>query len=168
MKSKIVIIIFIFAFILVGCTTRKYVVSTNNTIPTLPYQVNADDAEIKLAEAAVSVSKSLDSLAEIEKAAHPCCRMPPPIDGYRIGLGCPASVDWVGPVEPLVRRIAEASHYCVRVLGKEPPIPVIVAINSKNIPFSDILRNVSLQIHKKACIVVYPSRRTIELRYITT
>lgn len=164
MKTKIAIAIF-FAFLLVACTTRKYVVSTNSTIPTLPYQLNADDAEIKLAEAAVSVSKSLDCLAEIEKAAHPCLRLPPPIDGCRIGLGCCASVDWVGPVEPLVRRIAQASNYCVRVLGKNPPIPAIVSINAKNIPLSDILRNVSLQIHKKGCIVVYPGSHVIELRY---
>ncbi len=164
MNSKTVIFILV-ALCLTACTTRKYVVSTNTAIPTLPYQVNADDAEIKLAEAAVSVSRSLDCLAEIEKAAHPCVRLPPPIDGCRIGMGCLASVDWVGPVEPLVRRIAEATHYCVRVLGRQPAIPVIVAVNAKNIPFSDILRNVSLQIHKKACIVVYPNSRTIELRY---
>jgi defect-in-organelle-trafficking protein DotD len=166
MKTKIAIAI-IFGFLLVSCTTRKYVVATNSSVPTLPYQLNADDAEIKLAEAAVSVSKSLDSLAEIEKAAHPCVRLPPPIDGCRIGLGCCASVDWVGPVEPLVRRIAEASHYCVRVIGKDPAIPVIVSVNSKNIPLSDILRNISLQIHKKACIVVYPNSHVIELRYTT-
>lgn len=166
MKTKIVIIIMA-ALILAACTTRKYVVSTNTSIPTLPYQVNADDAEIKLAESAVSISRSLDNLAEIEKAAHPCIHIPPPIDGGRIGLGCPASVDWVGPVEPLVRRIAEANRYCVRVLGKTPAIPVIVAINAKNISFSDILRNIGLQIHKKACLAVYPNSRVIELRYTT-
>lgn len=166
MNTKIVIVLMT-ALLLTACTTRKYVVASNSAIPTLPYQVNADDAEIKLAEAAVSVSRSLDSLAEIEKAAHPCVRLPPPIDGCRIGLGCLASVDWVGPVEPLVRRIGEATHYCVRVLGKAPAIPVVVSINSKNIPFSDILRNISLQIHKKACIVVYPNSHVIELRYTT-
>lgn len=166
MNAKVIVVV-IFALFFSGCTTRRYVVSTNYAIPSLPYQLNADDAEIKLAEAAVSVSRSLDSLAEIEKAAHPCLRMPPPIDAPRYGLGCLASVDWVGPVEPLVRRIGEATHYCVRVIGREPPIPVIVSINSKNIPFADILRNISLQIHKKACIVLYPNSRTIELRYMT-
>lgn len=167
MKTKSLIILFA-ALFLVACTTRKYVLAPSPYgIPTLPYQSNADDAEIKLAEAAVSVSESLTNLAEIEKAAHPCLRLPPPIDGSRFGLGCPASVDWVGPAEPLIRRIAEVTHYCVRVLGREPAIPAIVSINAKNIPFSDILRNISLQIHKKACIVVYPNSRVIELRYLT-
>lgn len=165
MNAKVLAVILL-SFFFVGCTTRRYVVATNNTVPTLPYQVNADDAEIKLAEAAVSVSQSLDCLAEIEKAAHPCARLPPPIDAPGYGLACLASVDWVGPVEPLVRRIAEATHYCVRVLGREPAIPVLVSINAKHIPFADILRNISLQIHKKACIVIYPNSRTIELRYI--
>src|SRR5262245_43829960 len=96
--KKLVIIILL--FFLVGCASRRYVVSTNYAVPTLPYQLNADDAEIKLAEAAVSVSRSLNCLAEIEKAAHPCLRLPPPIDACRFGLACLASVDWVGPVEP--------------------------------------------------------------------
>lgn len=161
--KRLVVIILIFFF--AGCTPRKYVVATNYAFPSLPYQLNADDAEIKLAEAAVSVSRSLDNLAEIEKAAHPCIRLPPPIDAPRYGLACLASVDWVGPVEPLLHRIADATHYCVRVLGREPAIPVIVSINSKNTPFADILRNISLQIHKKACIVIYPNGHTIELRY---
>ncbi len=164
---KAIILIIFFFISLVGCSTRKFVVATNNAVPNLPYQVNADDAEIKLAEAAVSVSKSLDCLAEIEKATHPCIRIPPPIDANRFGLACLASVDWVGPVEPLLRRIAESTHYCLRVLGKEPAIPVIVSVNSRNIPFADILRSISLQIYKKACIVVYPNSRVIELRYMT-
>lgn len=160
-------IIIMFTFLLAGCGAKNCVFPTNYAVPTLPYQVNADDAEIKLAEAAVSVSKSLDCLAEIEKASHPCLRLPPPMDASRFGLACPASVDWVGPVEPLIKRIADATCYRVRVLGREPAIPVIVSINAKNIPFADILRNISLQIHKKACIVVYPNSRVIELRYIT-
>jgi defect in organelle trafficking protein DotD len=166
MNAKYLAVI-ILIFFLAGCTTRRYVVATNSAIPNLPYQVNADDAEIKLAEAAVSVSRSLDNLAEIEKAAHPCVRLPPPINASCYGLACLASIDWVGPVEPILRRIGEATHYCVRVLGREPTIPVIVSINSKNTPFADILRNISLQIHKKACIVIYPNCRTIELRYST-
>jgi defect-in-organelle-trafficking protein DotD len=161
------LIVIMCALFLVGCSTRRYVVSTNYAVPSLPYQLNSDDAEIKLAEAAVSVSKSLDSLAELEKAAHPCICLPAPMDARRYGLACLASVDWVGPVEPLVQRIAEANHYCLRVLGRKPAIPVIVSINAKNIPFADILRNVSLQIHKKACIVVYANSRVIELRYTT-
>jgi defect-in-organelle-trafficking protein DotD len=162
---KKIIIVFI-SFCLVGCATKKFVVATNYAVPAVPYQVNSDDAEIKLAEAAVSVSHSIDRLAEIEKAAHPCLRLPPPIDAPRFGLACLASVDWVGPVEPLLRLFAEATHYCVRVLGKEPPIPVIVSVNAKNTSFADILRNISLQVHKKACIVIYPGR-VIELRYMT-
>jgi defect in organelle trafficking protein DotD len=165
--KAITLIVVIFTFFFAGCTTKRYVVSTNYAVPTLPYQLNADDAEIKLAESAISVSKSLDCLAEIEKATHPCVRIPPPIDACRFGLACLASVDWVGPVEPLLKRIGEATHYCVRVLGKEPAIPVIVSITSKNVPFADILRNISLQIYKKACIVIYPNSRVIELRYTT-
>lgn len=163
---KAALITLISVFFVIGCTTHA-VVAPSNGVPALPYQVNSDDAEIKLAEAAVSVSCSLNCLAEIEKATHPCICIPPPINAPLFGLACPASVDWVGPVEPLLRRIGDATHYCIRVLGREPAIPAIVSVHSRNTPFADILRNVSLQIYKKACIVIYPRSHVIELRYIT-
>jgi defect-in-organelle-trafficking protein DotD len=165
MSVRILIIIALFV-ISSGCARRFVPPPASNVISSLPYALNADDAEVKIAESAVSVSNSLINLAEIEKAAHPCfCVIPPPIDAERFGLACPASVDWVGPVEPLLRKIADATCYRLRVIGREPAIPVIVSISSKQTPFADILRNISLQVHKKANVVLYPRSRVIELRY---
>jgi defect in organelle trafficking protein DotD len=166
MSTKHLIIIGI-ALLVVGCTRHVVPIQSPYAITTLPYQTNADDAEIKLAEAAVSVSKSLNNLAEIERATHPCLKLPPPINAECFGLACLASVDWIGPIEPLLRRIADVTHYRLRVLGRAPAIPVVVSITEKNVSFADILRNISLQAHKKACIVLYPRSRVIELRYLT-
>lgn len=147
-----------------GCV-RRYVSTPVNpaTLGGLPYTTNVDDAEIKLAEAAVSVSKSLNNLSAIERAENPCVRMPCPFVGP--GLCCLASIDWVGPIEPLLMRIADATGYRLRVLGREPAIPAIVSITARDVPFADILRDISLQAHKKACIMVYAGCRVIELRY---
>lgn len=122
-------------------------------------------AQTKIAEAAVSVSDSLNQLAAIEKVNAPKSKLAPPVDGDKIGLGALASVDWTGPVEPLVLRLATAGDYKFRVVGKKPGIPVLVAVYAENMPLSDILRDVNLQAGKKADIVIYPSHRTIELRY---
>ncbi|MCL5261667.1 MAG: DotD/TraH family lipoprotein, partial [Gammaproteobacteria bacterium] len=77
-----------------------------------------------------------------------------------------ASIDWSGPVGPLVKKIATASNYKLRVLGTPPAIPILVSISAKDTPLADILRDATFQCGNKANIVVYPASRTIELRYV--
>lgn len=125
-----------------------------------------DDAETKLVEAASSVSKSLNQLADIEMAMYPSLKLPHPNNPAAIGMQHLASVDWNGPAEPLLQKIALASHYRLRVLGTKPPIPAIVSVSKKNKPLADILRDVTYQTVNKASIVVYPGSHVIELRYI--
>lgn len=125
-----------------------------------------DDAEVKLVEAASSVSKSLNQLADIEKAMYPSIKMPDPVNPAAAGMQNLASVDWNGPVEPLMKKIALASHYKLRMLGATPAVPAIVSVVKKNVPIADILRDVTYQVTKKANIVVYPGSHVIEMRYI--
>jgi defect-in-organelle-trafficking protein DotD len=125
-----------------------------------------DEAEVKIAEAADSVNDSLKELSEIERAMHPGASLPKPPNPARIGMAGTGSVDWIGPVEPLVEKIAKASHYRLRVLGAKPAIPALVQISKQDVPLMDILRDVTFQVQKKVDIVVYPSNRVIELRYL--
>lgn len=130
------------------------------------FQGMHDDAEVKLVEAASSVSKSLDQLANIERAMYPHLQLPQPENPAAIGMQHIASVDWNGPIEPLVQKIADASHYRLRVLGHKPGVPVIVSVTQKNKPLADILRDATYQSVKRANIVVYPGSHVIEMRYI--
>lgn len=125
-----------------------------------------DEAEVKIAEAADSVSESLKELSEIERAVHPGAHLPAAPNPARIGMAGTASIDWIGPVEPLVEKIAKASNYRLRVLGPKPPIPALVQVSKQNVALMDILRDVTFQVQKKADIVIYPSNRVIELRYL--
>lgn len=123
-------------------------------------------SQTKLAEAAVSTSDSLGQLAEIEKANAPKTKLNAPLDADSIGLGSLASVDWTGPVEALVQKLANTGQYKYRVVGHRPAIPVLVAVYAVNMPVADILRDANLQAGSKADIVVYPSKKLIELRYL--
>ena len=124
----------------------------------------SDDAAIQLAEAARSVSQSLNELKTIEKASAPSIKpLPYPTSS---GLGkIIASVDWSGPIEPLLERIAKLANYRLCILGRHPAIPILVTITSQNTPLADIVRNADLQAGIKANIAVYPGIHTIELRY---
>ena len=124
-----------------------------------------DSASIKLAEAARSVSHSLQKLGRISAAAAPQQHISEPPHPASYGMGALASVDWAGPIEPLIEQITQATGYQLRVLGVKPAIPVLVSINARKKPFADILRDAGYQAGTKATVVVFPSTRIVELRY---
>jgi len=126
-----------------------------------------DPAEAKIAEAASSVSHSMYTMAEVEEAASPKPDLTVPPKPSSYGMGNVASVDWTGPIEPFINKLAHATGYQLKVFGKSPAIPVIVSIYAKNEALGSILRNAGLQAGKKADVIVYPSRRIIELRYLS-
>lgn len=146
--------------VLAGCASGSASNSANVATPTL-----GDPAQAKIAEAAASISHSLVNLAEIQQAVTPPPSTYQPPDPATYGMANLVSIDWAGPIEPLVNQIAEATGYQVRVLGNEPAVPIMVFIFAKNQRIGDILRNAGFQCHDKANIVLYPKSRTIELRY---
>ena len=118
-----------------------------------------------LAEASFAVSQSAVNLAETVQAAHPEARLQAPPDPDTYGMGGLTTIDWSGPVEPLVRQIANASNFKVRVLGNKPAIPLLVTVYAKNVMLGDILRDIGYQCGKRATVVVFPKNKVIELRY---
>lgn len=134
-------------------------------IPKQPKGYNISKSEASLAEASYAVSRSVVDLAETAQAAHPLPNLSPPPSPATYGMAGLTSVDWSGPVEPLVRQIARASNYRVRTLGTPPAIPVIVTVYEKNAMLGDILRDVGYQCGRRASVIVYPGARIIEIRY---
>lgn len=142
--------------LLAGCSTSN---------PVQPSTMPSDDAAAQLAEAATSISQSLTDLTAIEKAEAPPInnkRMPYPTSWDMQQL---VSVDWSGPIEPLLKRIAWMCNFKLRVIGLRPAIPVLVTISAKNTPVGYILRDADFQAASKASVRVYPGIRVIELRY---
>lgn len=124
-----------------------------------------DNTEASLAEASYAVSRSISSLSATAQAAHPlqCVAAPAPPGSY--GMGGLATVDWSGPIEPIVRQIARVTGYRVNVLGTEPAIPVLVTLYDKNRMLGDILRDIGYQAGRRATVMVYPENRVIEIQY---
>jgi defect in organelle trafficking protein DotD len=150
--------------LLVGCA--KHPSPYRHITTDAPMEVGLSP-EVKLSEAATSVTRSLHQLAEIEQASTPVHPHLPPPDPASYGMEGLASIDWNGPIEPLMTQVATASHYRLRVLGNEPAIPIIVSLTKKNVPLADVLRDAGLQAGSRADVIVFPSSKTIELRYKT-
>lgn len=142
---------------LLGCLSTTY--------KKPPITRPSDDASIKLAEAASSVSESMLQMAQVEKVILPKRRDNTLTIPNAYDLQVRASVDWSGPIAELTEKIAKAAHYRLRTLGRAPAVPVLISLNSQDDSLSDILRNIDYQAGKKASIHVYPNSRVIELRY---
>lgn len=133
--------------------------------PKPPRGYDLSKSQTSLAEASYSVSRSIVDLAETAQAAHPLPALAPPPSPASYGMGGLTSIDWSGPIEPLLKQIAIASNYRLRILGTEPAIPVLVTVFTKNAMLGDVLRDVGYQGGRRAAVVVYPDSRVIELRY---
>lgn len=159
MKNKHALLFSLF-FSVIACTPITY--------KKPPYNAPSDDATIKLAEAATSVSGSMLEMVQVEKVI-----IPPGADNLQTipnaqNLLAHASVDWAGPIGDLTERLAKAANYKLRVLGHAPPIPVLISMNVKDRPLAEILRDIDYQAGKKASIHVYPNNQVVELRYAKT
>lgn len=157
MKNKFVLL-FIVSLLLASC-------KTTGLFKKPPINDPSDDASIKLAEAATSISDSIHEMARVEKVIYPPNKDNTLTIPNAYNLQARASVDWSGPIEELTQRIAKAGHFRLRVLGKEPAIPVLININSKDESLAEILRDIDYQAGKKANIHVYPNSQVVELRY---
>lgn len=145
---------------LVGCN------STKSEVAIVTHDQDLRAAGIKLTAAAESVNKSLQELAKIDRAVNPQIRLSSPADPDQIGMGQIGSIDWSGPVGPIVKKIADATHYKLKVLGSVPAVPILISVTAKDMPLADILRNIEFQCGRRANIIVYASRNIIELRYV--
>jgi len=146
---------------LVGCSS-----STKSDVAIVTHDQDLQAAGIKLTAAAESVSRSLQELAKIDRAVNPQIKLSNSVDPDRIGMGQIGSIDWSGPVGPVVQKIADATHYKLKILGSSPAVPILVSVTAKDVPLADILRNIEFQCGRRANIVVYPARNIIELRYV--
>ena len=152
---RIVCLLFI-CLSLLGC--RKTI--ETSTGPDLP-----DLSRIELSEAAIGVDESLSNLAAVMAEREPIRVEPRSIDEVDFGMYQLASVDWAGPAEPLIERLAQVENYHVRVLGKTSHNGALVQISKRETPVGEILRDVALQIQQDADIVVFPQDKLIEIRY---
>ncbi|MFO1258837.1 MAG: type IVB secretion system lipoprotein DotD [Gammaproteobacteria bacterium] len=123
------------------------------------------DIESQLLDTAHSIDDSLKTLASTQEQHQSQAINTEPLVTAEGGMGGRAAIDWSGPVEPLLEKIASMSSYRVKYIGHPPPIPIVVSITSKESVIADILKNAGLQAGKRASLIVYPDARIIEIRY---
>jgi len=77
-----------------------------------------------------------------------------------------SSIDWNGPLEPLMRQMAKATGYRLRIVGASPIPPIIVTVHAEQATNAEIIRNAALQAGNRAKITTNSNAKILELRYL--
>lgn len=123
-----------------------------------------EKVHLMLAEAADRSTTALEALAAVEQARSPGIAVEP-ISNVPTELARAITVNWVGPVEPIVKTLADRASYGFMAIGEQPPVPVVVSVNVENRPVIDVLRSIGLQLGQRADVRVDAVRRMIEIHY---
>lgn len=123
-----------------------------------------DKVSAMLAEAADRASVALETLAAVEQARTPDVSVGP-VDNAPPELQRAITVNWIGPVEPITRKLADRVGYMFQTVGNAPPVPVVVSVDVENKPVIDVLRSVGLQLGSRANVRVDGARRIVEIHY---
>ncbi len=123
-----------------------------------------DTVSAMLAESADRASLALEALAAVEKARTPAASMSP-VANVPAELRRTITVNWVGPIEPIAKTLADRAGYSFLMLGNEPAIPVVVSIDVENTRVIDVLRNIGLQLGMRGDVNVDAQSHMVEIHY---
>jgi len=123
-----------------------------------------DKVSMMLADAADRASVALETLAAVEQSRSPEVSVAP-IDNVPMELRRAITVNWVGPVEPIAEKLANRAGYAFQSIGTPPPVPLVVSVDSENMPVIDVLRSLGLQLGVRGDIRVDGRRRMVEVHY---
>ncbi|MEA1938878.1 MAG: DotD/TraH family lipoprotein [Pseudomonadota bacterium] len=125
-----------------------------------------DPITLRLAEAADKASAALQTLAMVEQARTEIINIPV-VDEAPDELTRPVSITWVGPIEPVAKRLAERVGYGFNCIGATPTIPVVINIDALQVPVIEVLRDIGLQAGSRAELAVDAQNEMVEVRYVS-
>ena len=146
--------------LLAGCVTDGV---SPDTSPAPPDAAGAADlAEMRLVAAALRAEEALSGLRRALAADTPLDETPAP----RLvpeALARRVSLDWAGPLETVVERLADEAGYRFEAAGAMPVRPVFVEIDAESRPLIALLRDAGIQAGAAGLVVVDATRDVVRL-----
>lgn len=159
-RTPALVTVFASLILLAACDTpaREF----SNAHPQLVAE--PDSVSAMLADAADRAANSLETLAAVEYSRSPGVAVGP-VGNAPIELRRAVTVNWIGPVEPIAKTLADRAGYNFLTVGGPPTIPVVVSLDVENMPVIDVLRNIGLQLGMRGDIKVDGPAKVVELHY---
>ncbi|MFP4313407.1 MAG: DotD/TraH family lipoprotein [Alphaproteobacteria bacterium] len=159
-KSKSFTVLLASIILLGGCETAQQAFSGDS-----PQLVAAPDSvSAMLADAADRASTALETLAAVEYSRSPGVAVST-IGDAPAELRRAITVNWVGPVEPITKTLADRAGYNFLAIGNAPPVPLVVSLDVENRPIIDVMRDIGLQLGLRADVKVDAARKAVEIHY---
>lgn len=152
-------ILLLAGFLLTGCASLMQGAAVK-PVPTEP-----DLVGLRIAQAAEKAAGALDEIAGIEQQRAPAL---PPVDDYTNAppaLMQVITVRWAGPVEQMLQTLATRAGMRLETKGNRPGVPLMVNVNVYQKPMIEVLRDMGLQVGRRADITVNSTLGVIEIRY---
>lgn len=130
-----------------------------------PVASEPDIVTLKLAAAADKAAQALDSIAGIEQQRAPTT---PQIENFEKASPSqmqPITLRWSGPIEVVVKSLAERAGLKFRVKGNLPTVPLAVNVDVYQQPILHVLRDIGLQAGHRADVAVDDAVGVVEVRY---
>ena len=121
-----------------------------------------DPAAARLEEAVVRGERALSILAET-RSAQADLRVPETPENTPPELLQKVTVDFIGPLEELVRQLAAGAGYAVVTAGRPPPAPVLVEVEAKDAALIHVFQDAGHQAAHRALLTVDAGRMTVRL-----
>ena len=121
-----------------------------------------DPAEARLEEAAVRAERALSLLAKT-RSAEADLRVPETPENTPPELLQQVTLDFIGPLEELVRQLAAGAGYGVVTAGRPPPSPVLVEIEAKDAALIHVFLDAGQQAAHRALLTVDAGRMTVRV-----
>lgn len=135
-----------------------------------PESSAAKQIDDRLSQAAERAAAANETLAQVERTR--TAPTDPSMDGEAIAsmppeLQRPTSVEWTGPAPQLVEELARNIGYTFSVIGKEPPVDIMVAVSAVDEPAIKVFEDIGYQVSQFAEVFVDPNGKRIEFRFLT-
>jgi defect-in-organelle-trafficking protein DotD len=148
--------------LLVGCQ-RIPLLSLH---PVEPVAAEPDVVSLRLSQAAERAAAALETISEIEQyRAPPMPTSGPDYADVPGALQSLMTVKWTGPVEQILETLATRVNMKFVMKGNRSAVPLVVNINVYQKPVIEVLRDLGLQLGRRADVTVNGERGLIELRY---
>lgn len=136
----------------------------SSSTKTAPMVSDPDIVTVKLAMAADKAAMALDNIAGIERQRGPAV----PVEDYSSApsnLMRPVTIRWSGPIEQIARTLADRAGIRFRVKGRVPAAAIVVNVDVYQAPILHVLRDIGLQIGRRADLRVDAASGFVEVRY---
>ncbi|MBM4211264.1 MAG: hypothetical protein FJ186_01825 [Gammaproteobacteria bacterium] len=129
-----------------------------------PVTSDSEDASYQIAQATKAATNALAKLAKVQSSQHPDYYKTPQ-KVIKSNVKGSISLNYIGPIEPLLQKIAKNANLQFKKMGKPTGTPIIVSVKYEDSTLADAIENIAYQAQNHAIVEITKSG-AVQIRYL--